>query len=284
MTDLELFSLGGVQVTLATALISLLILLISFWISRVFRNLAKKLIEKRKFIDEKSAGTFLRIVNYLIIAVGFAVALQNLGLNLSALFAAGAIFAVGIGFAMQNIAENFVAGVILLVERSIRPSDILEVEGNIVKVVQMGLRATIVRTWDGEDLIVPNSVLVKTTVKNFTLWDSHYRLKTSVGVAYDSDVDLVFSTLNEAAQSITWRMMSHEPQVFLKQFGNSALIFEIAVWMANPWEKVPKTSDLNATLWWALKKEGLTVAYPQLDLHIDQEGLKAIRGQFNEDS
>src|SRR4030095_8726722 len=102
------------------------------------------------------------------IVVGLTLALHLAGIKLGAVFAAGAVFAVGLGFAMQNIAQNFVSGVILLVERSIEPGDVIEVNTQVVRVHQMGIRATLVRTLDDEDMIVPNSILVQTTVKNYT--------------------------------------------------------------------------------------------------------------------
>jgi len=283
MLDTELFTIGNTTITVATSLTSILIIVLSFWISNITRKLLKNILIKSRFGNEKSQGPTLAIINYLILFLGFAVAIQTLGVDLSALFAAGAIFAVGIGFAMQSIAENFVAGIVLLLERSIRPLDILEVEGNIVKVVKMGIRATIVRTWDGEELIVPNSILVRTTVKNFTLHDSHYRLKTKVGVVYSSNLQEVFSTLREIAQSLEWRLQDLDPQIFLSQFGDNAVVFEVAVWIVNPWEKVPRQSMLNEAVWGALAKKGIVIAFPQLDLHLDEASLHALNRLVSSD-
>jgi potassium-dependent mechanosensitive channel len=116
------------------------------------------------------------------------------GLDLK-LFAAGAVFAVGLGFAMQNIVQNFVSGVILMVERTIKPDDVLEVEGDIVRVQKMRIRATMVRTRNEEELIIPNSTLVQGAVKNYTLTDSRFLLGTVVGVTYGSDMQLVREVL-----------------------------------------------------------------------------------------
>ncbi len=129
------------------------------------------------------------------------VAMRTTGIRLDALFAAGAVFAVGFGFAMQNIAQNFVSGVILLFERTIKPGDVIEVGGQIVKVQQMSIRATIVRTLDEEDVIVPNSSLVQSNVKNFTLEDNIYRVRVTVGVSYSSDVPKVKAALEGCARS-----------------------------------------------------------------------------------
>ena len=135
--------------------------------------------------DEGSAKATARLVHYVVLCVGLSVAVHTLGVNLTALFTAGAIFAIALGFAMQNITQNFVSGIILLVERTIKPGDIIEAEGRMVQVTKLGMRATVVRTWDSDDFIIPNSLLVASTVKNFTLRDRLHRLRCLVGVSYD---------------------------------------------------------------------------------------------------
>ena len=283
--NVQLIEVGGTSVTVATALTALLIVLGTFLVSRLIRRAIRRMLIRRGLADERSADTALNLFHYFILLIGFAIALETIGIELGTLFAAGAVFAVGLGFAMQNIAQNFVAGVILVAERSIRIGDVLEVEGTIVKVQQSGIRATIVRSRDGEELIVPNSTLVQSTVKNFTLRDSSYRLQTTVGVAYDSDLNLVRQTLEEVLLDIPWKLADPGSQVFLQEFGNSAVIFDVAVWMDNPWYARRRLSKLNEAIWWALKEAGITIAYPQLDVHFDREvaqGLARLRHQREE--
>jgi small-conductance mechanosensitive channel len=277
--NLQLIEVGGTPVTLATALTALLIVLASFWLSRLIRRGFKRMLVRRDLADEQAADTALSLLHYFILVIGFAIALQTIGIELGTLFAAGAVFAVGLGFAMQNIAQNFVAGVILLAERSIRIGDVLEVEGTIVKVEQSGIRATIVRSRDGEELIVPNSTLVQSTVKNFTLRDSSYRLQSRVGVAYRSDLTLVRTTLVRVLDEIPWKLSEPNPQVFLQEFGSSAIIYDVAVWMDNPWFARRRLSDLNEALWLGLKEAGVVIAFPQLDVHFAPGVAESLRQQ-----
>jgi small-conductance mechanosensitive channel len=202
-------------------------------------------------------------------AVGLGIGVHALGINLTALFAAGAVFAIGLGFAMQNIAQNFVSGLILLVERAIKPGDVLEVDGRLVRVVRMGIRATVSRTLDDEDLIIPNSTLVQSTVKNYTLRDPHYRVRSAVGVVYGSDMALVRRTLEEAARNFPGRDPGTEPRILLLGFGTSSVDFEVSIWTTNPWRMRTVRSELNETIWWAFKSAGVTIAFPQLDVHFD---------------
>ena len=203
--------------------------------------------------------------------------LQGLGHRLRTLFAAGAIFAVGVGIAMQNIVQNFVSGVILLTERSIQQGDVLEVDGEVCRVLELGIRATIVRSRDGEDFIVPNSVLVQSTNKNYTMQNSIYRMRTRVGLSYRSDVKKARAVLEKVAEEIPWRLGGRSPQIFLQEFGANAVIFEVAIWMDDPWMAPRRLSDLNEAIWWGLKESDLEIAYPQLDLHLDRSVEESLR-------
>ncbi|MFP3853283.1 MAG: mechanosensitive ion channel family protein [Anaerolineales bacterium] len=269
LLNIQMIEVGNTSVTLATALTALLVILATFWISRVIRRGIRRMMRRRGMADEQAAETVLSLLHYFLLVIGFAIALQTIGIELGTMFAAGAVFAVGLGFAMQNIAQNFVAGVILLTERTIRIGDVLEVEGTIVKVRKSGIRATIVRSRDGEELIVPNSTLVQSTVKNFTLEDSSYRLQTRVGVSYESDLNVVRRTLVKILDEIEWKMSEPNAQVFLQEFGNSAVIFDVAMWMDNPWHARRRLSNLNEAIWWGLKEAGIVIAFQQMDVHFD---------------
>jgi small-conductance mechanosensitive channel len=265
----KLFSIGEHQITLMTVIAVALILLFTFLISKLLEAAVNRAFKIRRVTDEGTAAVTHRLVHYAVLLTGFAIALQNLGIDLSALFAAGALFAVALGFAMQNIAQNFVSGVILLVERSIKPGDILEVEGKIVRVSRMGIRSTVSRTLNDEEIIIPNSTLVQNSVTNYTMQDSIYRLRAAVGVSYSSDLALVRKTLEEVARDLPWRLKSREPRILLRQFGNSSVDYELSVWIDQPWRAFWRLSDLNEAIWWAFKEKNITIAFPQLDLHLD---------------
>jgi small-conductance mechanosensitive channel len=220
---------------------------------------------------------FRRLLHYAILATGFAIALQTVGINLAALFAAGAFLAIGLGFAMQNIMQNFVSGVILLTERSIKPGDVLHVEGRFVRVQKLGIRATVARSLDEEEIIIPNSTIVQSSVINYTLRDSLYRLRVTVGVVYGSDMRRVRETLERVASAIEWRVKDREPVVFLLEFGDSSVNWEVSVWIDNPWRVRRLRSDLSEAIWWALQEAGIVIAFPQLDVHFDSPVVEALR-------
>ncbi len=265
----ELFEIGSSRVTLGRLLMAVLVVALTFGLSSVAQRGVRRGMRRRGVVDEGVVEVTNKLLHYVALFVGFGIALRLVGFDLSTLFAAGAIFAVGIGFAMQNIAQNFVSGIILLVERAITPGDVLEVDGRIVRVLRLGIRATIARSRDGEDVIVPNSMLVQSLVRNFTLDDVAYRVRTEVGVTYGSDMRLVRETLEEVAKRNSTGVPRYEPQVLMLRFGNSSVDFEVAIWMEDPWLARLRLSQLNEEIWLALKREGIVIAFPQLDVHFD---------------
>lgn len=244
----------------------------TFFVSRFAQSLLAGAMHRRGMKDVGTVGTAQRLLHYSIVIVGVGTAIQALGFNLTAVFAAGAVAAVGIGFALQNILQNFVSGFILLIERTVKPGDTIEVDGYIVKVEQMGIRATIVRNWDDEEIIVPNSTLVQSNVKNFTLRDDLHRLRCRVGVAYGSDLERTRDVLKQAAEAIDFRNHAKDPVVLLLEFGDSSVNFDVSVWTNDPWVSRINRSHLNFAIWHALRDAEITIAFPQMDVHLDVVG------------
>jgi small-conductance mechanosensitive channel len=264
----ELLTVAGTPITLGTLAVSALIAVLALIFARLAERGAMRFLRTKGLKDDGSVGATARLVYYFVLFAGLALAVHALGINLTALFAAGAFLAIAFGFAMQNITQNFVSGLILLVERTIKPGDIIEVEGRMVKITNLGMRATVVRTWDAEDYIIPNSILVSTTVKNFTLRDKMHRIRTLVGVSYNSDMAHVRQVLEATTQDLPWRDASTEPVILMKQFGSSSVDFDVSVWVDDPFARSVSQSNLNEALWFALKEAQITIAFPQVDVHM----------------
>ena len=278
MLDTQLFHLAGTPVTVATLVTFLIILLVGWVASRMIQRAITRAFARRGVTDEGTIGVTSRLVNYSLFVVVVAVGLQTIGVKLSALFAAGAVFAVAIGFAMQTVVQNFVSGVILLVERSIKPGDVLLVSGELIKISRLGIRSTVARTRDEEDVIIPNSKLVQGSVKNYTFRDRLFRIRTVVGVSYDSDMTQVRQVLENIAKEFDHREDDHPPVALLKGFGSSSVDWEISVWTRTPWDNHPRRCALNEALWHGLKAAGITIAYPQVDVHFDSSVEESLAG------
>ncbi len=269
MLDQTVLRLGDTSITgasiIAAALVFLACMALSLLIRRAIRIAAKDRVDPNK----GTLGVVTRMIHYSLVIVGFVAAMQTLGINLGVLFGAGAIFAVGLAFAMQSIAQNFVAGVILLAERAIKPGDILAVDGKIVEVQDMGIRATIVTATNGERLVVPNSTLIQNTVTNYTLKDPMYRIDVIVGVGYDADTDAAKAVLMSVVENLAAEWKSpRPPEVLMTDFADSSIVYTVSVWTGNPWNVRRQRAEMREHVWKALGAAGVVIPFKQIDLHV----------------
>ncbi len=265
----EIFELSGTGINLMLILTVGLLVIITWAVSSFLQRAVEQAFRSRGVEDMGTTAITKRLLHYAIMAIGLGIALETIGISLSALFAAGAIFAVGIGFAMQNIAQNFVSGLILLVERAIKPGDIVEVEGRVVRILKMGIRTTIGRTRDEEEIIIPNASLVQSTVKNYTLDDTFFRIRAAVGVSYDSDMRLVRKSLTKAGNSVQGRLTERDPVILLTDFGDSTVDWQVSIWTQDAWTSPRLASELREAIWWSLQADEIEIAFPQIDVHFD---------------
>lgn len=273
-----LFRIGDTDVTVRLLVFASAVFAATIILARLLGSLLNRIVDRRtEGVARGSFRSTIRLAQYALMLIGLLLSLQLLGVRLAALFAAGALFAVALGFAMQNVVGNFISGILLLLERSIKPGDIIEVNGQVARVKEMGIRAAIARTLNEEDLIIPSSQLVQSTVRNYTLRDPLSRLRVPVGVVYSSDMRRVRETLEKAMHALPWRERGHDPVVLMKEFGPSSVDFEVSVWIDDPWQRNQRMSDLHEAIWWALKDAGITIAFPQMDVHFDESALAALR-------
>ena len=269
-----LYSVAGTPVTIGRVLVALLALLGAWFISFLVRRSIARVLRRRGVKNEQTIKNSCSFVHWFILLGGGVVSLKIAGIDLSTLFAAGAVLTVGLGFAMQNIAQNFVSGVILFAERTIQPGDILSVDGTVVKIHRIGIRSTLALTRNMEEMIIPNSNLVQGTVTNYTMSDTNHLLGTIVGVTYDSDMHKVKTVLQKTAEAMPWRVAEGRVSVLMREFGDSAVNFGVYVEVSDPWRGRMLTSELNEAIWWALKENNIVIAFPQLDVHFDKAFLE----------
>jgi small-conductance mechanosensitive channel len=267
--SIELIEIGKTVVTPGTIVIFLLVMLAAYLASKLARRWLDRWLRRSPVYSEASSRVAQRMLKLVFLIGGLVAALQTVGIDLSTLFAAVAVFAVGVGLALQKVAQNFVSGIILTVEQSIKPGDVLLVENQMVRVQRMGIRATVVRNRDEEELIVPNSILAQSSVKNYTLTDNLHLLKAQVGVVYGSDMAIVRKVLEMAALEIPWRVKDEKPRVVMREFGNSSVNWDVYIWNDQPWQSRRLISEANERIWSELKQAGIKIAFPQVDVHFD---------------
>jgi potassium efflux system protein len=220
--------------------------------------------------DDAAIRTYKRICRYSVLTIGVLIALHVAGVKLTSLFTTSGLFAVALGFALKDVAENYVAGLIIKTDESIEHGDVLDVDGMMVKVKRVGLRDTIVRTKDDSDILIPNSLLIQGKIGNYTLRDSICRVWTAVGVSYSSDLKQVREILEGVCSNFDGISSQHAPVVLLTDFGDSSVNYQVFVWTEDPWNIRTLKSKLNEAAWWGLKDAGIEIAFPQLDVHLDK--------------
>ncbi len=214
----------------------------------------------------EAIGTLLR---YLILVLGTLVIVQSAGIDLTALSVLAGAIGVGIGFGLQNIANNFISGIIILLERPIRVGDRVEVGDIDGQVIEIGIRATTVITNDNIAIIVPNSHFISQPVVNWTRNDPKVRFRVPVGVAYGSDLQLVERVLIEVARAHPDVLEDPEPAVRLMRFGDNAVELELRVWSTELVHRRGKLiSDLNFAIYEAFHQHGIEIPFPKRDLYL----------------
>ena len=216
----------------------------------------------------------LRIVGVRVAKAGLTViailtSLALVGIDMTALSVFTGALGGGLGFGLQKIASNYVSGFIILLDRSIRIGNIVQVGNEGGEVTQITTRYTVLKHPGGTEFIVPNETLIGTTVQNQTYSNNELRLTTTIGVAYNTDLDLACHLMTEAAVAHPRVLSSPAPKVFLTQFADSSINLELGFWIDDPEEgKGNIVSDVNFAIWRAFKEKGIVIPFPQREVHI----------------
>jgi small-conductance mechanosensitive channel len=259
----------------ALDLIALPALLLALWLAvGLLVRAVRRHVFEAAGVASGLQETLAVLLRYALVFVGAIVLLQGYGVDLRSLAIAASVLGVGIGFGLQNIANNFVSGLLLNLERPIRPGDYVNVGAFEGSVVRVGGRSTTIRTVDGVLILIPNARFLETEVVNWNLGDPRSRIHVRVGVAYGSDPARVRRALLEAARGHPEVEPDPRPQVQMLGFGDSSLDFELLVWTRDPRDKNRLSSDLNFRIFESLRRHGLEIPFPQRDLHLRSPGLE----------
>lgn len=276
--DWPLFSMGQTQTTvgslLAVVVVVLCTLLLSHFIYRVISGYFQRLASNDDVaVDDIAVSMYGSVASVIVWFIGLEISLHILGIHLSTLFAAGGFFALGAGFALKNVVENFISGGIIRAEKTILSGDLIIIDKQWLTVKHIGIRTIEAITKEGVDIIIPNSIVAQSMVENLTRRSHIYRIKVSVGVAYDSDRVQVRKTLEETLRKLGWASNQRAPTVYLVKFGDSSINYDIDVWIDEVRDARHRRSDLHEAIWKALNEAGIVIAFPQLDVHLDKSEL-----------
>jgi small-conductance mechanosensitive channel len=269
----QLSVLTVIKLVLAVALLWLL----AQWLGRVIENR----ISRAEYVNAGMQVALVKLSKFVLMVLVILLALDAVGIDLTALAVFGGALGVGLGFGLQRIASNFISGFIVLFDRSIRPGDVITIDNKLGWVQELHARYVVVKDRDGVERLIPNETLITNEVINWSYSDRNVRLKIPVSISYDNDPEQALALLAEAARANPRVLDEPAPTTRLMAFGDSGIELELRVWIQDPEAGMGSVrSDINLAIWRAFKAAGIVIPYPQRDLHI-RSGLEALQPEAN---
>lgn len=243
----------------------LVTLLVAMWLGKTLEHK----VMATENLDMNLRVVLSKLIRAALVVLGVLVALPLAGIDITVLSVFGGALGVGIGFGLQKIASNYVSGFIILLDRSIHPGDILTVDGRFGKVTQLTTRYLVLQNNDGTEAIIPNEILITSTVINHSYTNRQLRMGIPVQISYQSDLERAMEIMKQAAANQTRVLADPEAKVYLKSFNDNGIELEIGVWINDPEEgQLNLRSDINMEIWRKFKESGIEIPYPQRDIRI----------------
>ncbi len=270
-----LFKINNKGISFIDIFFAFLIFFSGFYAGSLYKKYIVKLSYKGITLTQSTQTILSNIGYYLIIIISFFITLKVIGVNLSSLTVIIGALSVGIGFGLQSVISNFICGLILLFEKSIKVGDVIELDQNLIgKVKSINMRATVVNTFDNIEIIIPNQTLFQNNVINWTLSDDIRRLKIPFGVSYGTDIDkmesVILAELYESNLEFLRKDESKKPKIVFTNMDSSSINFELLVWVELTKVRTPQilASEFLKLIYKALNKHNIEIPFPQLDIHI----------------
>ncbi|MGL1832030.1 mechanosensitive ion channel domain-containing protein [Rhodocyclaceae bacterium SMB388] len=258
-----------VPVTLSDLIVGLFVIVVTVMAAKNLPGILEISLLQRLPLDAGARYAITALSQYLIVGIGILATFQAIGLQLSGLQWIIAALGVGLGFGLQEIVANFVSGIILLFERPIRVGDVVTIDNTTGVVTRIRIRATTITNYDKQELIVPNKEFITGRLINWTLTDRLNRLLIPVGLSYDGDVDKAMALMHEAAAEIPEVLADPAPLVSFESFDDNALLLNLRVHLPNLDNRLSVITALHKAINSKFKAAGLSIAFPQRDLHLD---------------
>lgn len=271
----RIFTLGDAQITPLNIIYLIVLTALLFWLSNKLKNFFVERILGKTHLDLGARVAIGTILRYIVLLVGTLIIIQTVGINLTTLNVLAGAIGIGVGFGLQNVASNFISGLIILFERPVKVGDRIQIGEVDGRVTSIGARSTAVRTNDNITIIVPNSKFISENVINWSFANQSIRFRVPIGVAYDSDLNLVKKLLLEIADENADVLKEPKPAVRLIKFGNSSIDLQLWIWTREKLQrKTVLISQLNFAIWEKFRENDIEIPFPQTDLHVKTGRIK----------
>ena len=263
------FAVGKSQLSILDLVNGIFILLFLLWMSSLVGSAGESRIRQLPNLPPSLQVLLAKVVRVLLIFISFLIAMSTIGLDLSSFALLGGAIGVGIGFGLQKVVSNLVSGLILLLDRSIKPGDVIEIDNTYGWINSLRARYASIITRDGKEHLIPNEDLITNRVVNWSFSDKNIRVRVPVGISYDADPRVAMELCVDAARSSGRVLNDPEPRCLMTGFGDNSVNLELRFWINDPSNGVGNArSEVLLSIWDRFKEAGISIPFPQRDLHI----------------
>lgn len=269
LLDSASLQLGEVRISALTVIKGVVTLIILLWLATISARLLEQRVQSLPNLTPSVQVLIGKMIKIVFVTVAILAAVHSVGIDLTALAVFSGAVGVGLGFGLQKVVANFVSGIILLLDRSVKPGDTIAVAGYYGRVDSLGARYASVITRDGIEHLIPNEEFITTRVENWSYSNELIRLKKTVGIHYKADVRQAIALCLDAAASVERILKDPKPVCLLKEFGESSVDLELRFWINDPMNgRANVSSQLLLEIWDRFHEHGIEIPYPQRDLHL----------------
>ena len=266
---------GQVRISLLAIAKGTLALGVLLWLVLALSSLLERQIKQSENLTPTVQVLVSKIVKIVLVTLAFLVAIGSLGIDLTALTVFGGALGIGVGIGLQKIVSNLISGLLLLIDKSIKPNDVIAVGNTYGWVASLGARYAAIRTRDGVEYLIPNEELITQRVENWSHSDRAVRLCLPVGISYSCDVRLAMDLCREASEKVERVLADPPPRCLLRSFGESAIDLEIRIWIDDPAKgRANVISEVLLQVWDLFREHGIQVPFPQRDLHLKSSSIR----------
>jgi len=262
-------TIGDSSITAWNVIYGLFAFAVSFWLVMAITGIIENQIQKIPRISPSLKVLTTKILRISFISIAVIVAVSSVGIDMSAITVLSGAVGVGVGFGLQKVVSNFISGILLLVDNSIKPGDVIEVSGTYGRINNLRARYASVITRDGTEHLIPNEDLITQNVVNWTFTHNKVRMRVPFGVSYNSDPHECMRLVIEAVESVDRVLDDPKPICNLMEFGDNSINFEVRFWITDPMNGVANVKSLvQLKIWDTFKEHNIEIPFPQRDLHI----------------
>ena len=277
------FGLGSIQITLLGIIKGILMLLFLIWMSIWLSGAAESQMHKMPNITPSMEVLFSKILKVTLITLSILVGLSSFGIQLSSLTVLGGAIGLGLGFGLQKVISNLISGVILLLDKSIKPGDVISIDDTYGWINKLSARYVSVITRDGRETLIPNENLITNQVENWSFSDTKVRLRSPIGISYNSDVRKAIELCKQAALNVDRVLKTPPPQCPVKGFGDNSVDLELRFWIQDPANGITNIkSEIYLEIWDLFHEHNIEIPFPQRDIHI--RGGEPLKVQMEKES